>query len=286
MEKKALGRGLSALIPERAAREPAAGGVVNLKLQEIIPNPHQPRKEFDKSALDDLAASIREKGIIQPVIVRKKGAQGYELIAGERRFRAANLLGLKEIPAIIKEANDEETLELSLIENIQREDLNPMETAQAYQELIDKFNFTQEKIARVVGKARATVNNTLRILKLPAKIKDAIRNNLLSFSHARALLEITDEKEQVVLAEKIMSSELSVRELEGLLKHRRPKDARQKRAVSRASGEAPYIKNIQEELQHVLGTKVRIIQAKKRGRIEIDFYSAADLERILGVLKK
>lgn len=287
MEKKALGRGLSALIPERVLEKSAkaeAGGIVNLKIAEILPNPYQPREDFDEHGLEELAASIKEKGFIQPIIVRKNQVGKYELVAGERRLRAANLLRHNEIPAIVKEANDEESLELALIENIQREDLNPMEEARAYQKLMDKFNFTQEKISQVVGKARATVNNTLRILKLPQKIQEHIKKNLLSFSHARALLEIENTQEQLGLAEKIIASELSVRELENILKHRR--QHRGKKIKTVISHKEPHIRSIEEELQHILGTKVRIIQAKKRGRIEIEFYSLEDLERILGVLKK
>lgn len=288
MAKRALGRGLGALIPEKILTKSAAeesSGMLNLKLTQILPNPNQPREEFDKTALDELAASIKEKGFIQPVIVRKRTDGKYELIAGERRFRAANLLRYNEIPAIVKEANDEESLELALIENIQREDLNPVEEAQAYKKLIERFNFTQEKIAQVVGKARATVNNALRILKLPAKIQESIRKNLLSFSHARALLEIEDEKELLALADKIIASELSVRELENILKSKRKEKSKKIKAGGSASKD-PHIRAVEEELQHILGTKVRIIQAEKRGRVEIEFYSLEDLERILEVLKR
>lgn len=287
--RRALGRGLSALIPERATErtelKEEMQGMVNLKIEHISPNPYQPREEFDAQALQELAASIKEKGFIQPVIVRKGSDSKYELIAGERRLRAAKLLHYNEIPAIIKQVSDEESLEIALIENIQRENLNPLEEAQAYQRLVEHFNFTQDKIAQVVGKARSTVNNTLRILKLPLKIQEAIKTNLLSFSHARALLEIKSEEEQILFAERVLSSELSVRELENLLKHKRPDRGQKKRSINVSSGD-PYVKNIEEQLQHVLGTKVRIVQAKKRGRIEIEFYSPADLERILEVLKK
>lgn len=286
--KKALGRGLSALIPEKVLERPESkediGGMVNLKIEQIIPNPYQPREEFNVQALEELAASIKEKGFIQPVIVRKGLDGKYELIAGERRLRAANLLRCNEIPAIIKEVSDEESLEIALIENIQREGLNPLEEAQAYQKLIDRFSFTQEKIAQVVGKARTTVNNVLRILKLPAKIQEGIKKNLLSFSHARALLEVENKEEQQSLADKIISSELSVRELENILKHRRRE--KNKKPKAGMLQKEPHAAAIEEELQHILGTKVRIMQAKKRGRIEIEFYSPEDLERILDVLLK
>ena len=286
--RRALGRGLGALIPEKVLEKPAAkegvSGIINLKLEQILPNRYQPREEFDTQALQELAASIKEKGFIQPVIVRPASGGKYELIVGERRLRAANLLHYNEIPAIVKEANDEESLELALIENIQREGLNPIEEAQAYQKLIDRFNFTQEKIAQVVGKARTSVNNTLRILKLPQKIQESIRKNLLSFSHARALLEIENEKELLALAEKIIASELSVRELENILKHKRKEKSKKPKIAT--VYKQPHISAIEEELQHILGTKVRIIQAKKRGRIEIDFYSPEDLERVVEVLKK
>ncbi len=286
--KRALGRGLGALIPEKVLERPAAkegaSGIINLKLEQILPNRYQPREEFDTQALQELAASIKEKGFIQPVIVRPASGGKYELIVGERRLRAANLLHHNEIPAIVKEANDEESLELALIENIQREGLNPIEEAQAYQKLIDRFNFTQEKIAQVVGKARTSVNNTLRILKLPQTIQESIRKNLLSFSHARALLEIKNEKELLALAEKIIASELSVRELENILKHKRKEKSKKPKIA--AVYKQPHVSAIEEELQHILGTKVRIVQSKKRGRIEIDFYSPEDLERVVEVLKK
>lgn len=287
MEKKALGRGLSALIPGKKADSPLkepTGGILNLAIAEILPNPYQPREEFAPQALEELSASIKEKGFIQPVIVRNGRDGKYELIAGERRLRAAKLLHYKEIPAIIKDANDEESLELALIENIQREGLNPIEEASAYQKLIDRFNFSQEKIAQVVGKARTTVSNTLRILKLPVKIQEKIKKNLLSFGHARALLAVEDEKELLALAEKIIASELSVRELENILK-RKHKEKSNKLKFSSTESQ-PHIRAIEEELQHILGTKVRIAQSKKRGRIEIEFYSLGDLERILAVLKK
>lgn len=286
--KRALGRGLGALIPEKVLERPAAkegaSGIINLKLEQILPNRYQPREEFDTQALQELAASIKEKGFIQPVIVRPASGGKYELIVGERRLRAANLLRHNEIPAIVKEANDEESLELALIENIQREGLNPVEEAQAYQKLIDRFNFTQEKIAQVVGKARTSVNNTLRILKLPQTIQESIRKNLLSFSHARALLEIKNERELLALAEKIIASELSVRELENILKHKRKEKSKKPKIA--AVYKQPHVTAIEEELQHILGTKVRIVQSKKRGRIEIDFYSPEDLERVVEVLKK
>ncbi|HDZ76949.1 MAG TPA: ParB/RepB/Spo0J family partition protein [Candidatus Omnitrophica bacterium] len=285
MEKKALGRGLSALIPEKPIKQDhvIVGGITNLRIEEIVPNPYQPRKEFDPQALQDLTASIKEKGLIQPVIVRKREAGGYELIAGERRLRAAKLLQHKEIQVIIKEVNDEESLELSLIENIQREELNPLEQARAYQELIDKFKFTQGKIAQAMGKARTTINNTLRILRLPEKIQGYISSNLLSFSHARALLEIEDASEQTVLADRIIASELSVRQLEGLLKQKTP--LRHKKKKTAALNQPPHISALEEQLQHMFGTKVKIVQRKKRGRIEIEFYSQEDLKRILEVLK-
>jgi ParB family chromosome partitioning protein len=287
MEKKALGKGLGALIPEKINRfteKKDTSEISNLNIDQIKPNPYQPRKEFNPEALQELTSSIKEKGVIQPILVRKKKDGEYELIAGERRLRAAKLLKLNKIPAIIKDVNDDETLALSLIENIQREGLNPVEEACAYQELITKFNFTQEQIAQVMGKARSTINNTLRILKLPQKIQEYIKKNLLSFSHARTLLEIEDRNEQIQLAEKIVASELSVREVENLLKQRRPKETRRKKVLFQRRD--PNIAAIEEELQHILGTRVRIVQHKKRGRVEIEFYSFEDLERILEVLKK
>jgi ParB family chromosome partitioning protein len=225
--------------------------------------------------MDELMQSIREKGIIQPVIVRRAG-DNYELIAGERRFRACQTLGLAEIPVIVRDAEDEDALELSLIENIQRQDLNAVEEARAYKYLIEKFQITQEKLSEILGKARVTIANTLRILNLPQEIQEEIRKGRLSFAHGRALLELTDSNQQRRLAQETIAKRLSIRELENLIKTRRPRVARFKnRGVIE-----PAVAVLEEALQHALATRVRIVKQKKRGHITIEFYSQEDLDRV------
>ncbi len=281
MERKALGKGISALIPNQV--EDNGKKIVFLPLSQIRPNPLQPREDFDVEAMKELVQSIREKGIIQPILVRPKG-EFYELIAGERRLRAANTLQIKEIPAIIREANDRDSLEIALIENIQRKDLNPIEEARAYQYLIDKFNLTQDEISEVLGKARVTVTNILRILKLPLEIQKEIKNGRISFAHGRALLEIVDSNLQRRLVQDIIAKSLSVRELESMIKSRRLHLTIAKVRVKINTSD-PYTKIMEEELQQVLATKVRIVKKKKRGNIVVEFYSQEDLERIVHKIK-
>lgn len=282
MERKALGKGIGALIAEK---EPEQLGkeekIVFLKLNQIKANPFQPRKDFDTGSLEELMQSIKEKGIIQPVLVRRKG-DSYELIAGERRLRAASLLNLPEIPAIIRDVQDEDSLELALIENIQRQDLNPIEQARAYQYLIDKFHLTQERISEILGKARVTITNTLRLLSLPQEIQQEMKAGRISFAHGRALLEVTDTNLQRRLVQQIISQGLSVRELENMIKTSRPRIS--KRKIGPGMRE-PAVAIMEEELQHSLATKVRISKRKKRGHILIEFYSEEDLARIVNKLK-
>jgi len=279
MERKALGKGIGALIPEKESGP--KNEIFYVQTGQIRPNPFQPRKEFNPDAIEELAHSIKEKGVIQPLLVRNKGDY-YELIAGERRLRACKSLGLNEIPIIVKDVDDKDSLEYALIENIQREGLNPIEEAHAYQHLIDKFQVTQEKISEALGKARTTIANTLRLLKLPHEIQDELKKGRLSFAHGRALLEVEDENRQRKLMQETISKGLSVRELENLIKASRPKSAR--RRVIHVLRE-PYIAVLEEELQTILSTKVRISKMKKRGQISIEFYSQEDLERITGVIR-
>lgn len=281
MERRALGKGISALIPER---EPEAGGKVTvLKLDQIKPSTLQPREDFDAQALEELTHSIRQKGLIQPLVVRRKGDY-YELIAGERRFRAAHALQLNEVPVVIREdVGDQEALEISLIENIQRQDLNPIEEARAYQYLMHKFQISQEQLGELLGKARTTVANAMRLLNLPAEIQEEIKKGRISFAHGRALLEISDVNRQRRLVQEVISQRLSVRELENLIKMYRPRRAR---LAMRPAQREPLLAVLEEELQHVLATKVRISRRKKRGHIRIDFYSQEDLERIISTIKK
>ncbi len=279
MERKALGKGISALIPEKEFGHKEE--IIYVQTGQIKANPFQPREDFAPQGIEELAQSIKEKGVIQPLLVRRKGDY-YELIAGERRLRAANLLNLKELPIIIKDVEDRDSLEMALIENIQREGLNPIEKAHAYQYLIDKFQVTQEKISEVLGKARVSITNILRLLKLPQEIQEEIKKKRLSFAHGKALLELEDVNQQRRLAQETIAKQLSVRELENLIKAHRPKGI--KRRIGQSFRE-PYLAVLEEELQHILATKVRITKRKKRGHILIEFYSQEDLERILNILK-
>jgi len=282
MERKALGKGLGALIPERVVEGVShKEEIIYVQSNQVKPNPFQPREDFDQQSIEELAQSIKEKGVIQPLLVRRRG-DNYELIAGERRLRAANILGLKEIPIIVRDVSDQDSLELALIENIQREGLNPIEEAHAYQHLIDKFKVTQEKISEVLGKARVTITNTLRLLKLPHEIQQEMKKGRISFAHGRALLEIEDANHQRRLAQDIIAKGLSVRELESLIKTNRPKSI--KHNIGKGQRE-PLVAILEEQLQHALATKVRISKRKKRGHINIEFYSEEDLQRIVNVIK-
>lgn len=280
MERRALGKGISALIPER---QPETGDRTTvLKLDLVKPSTLQPREDFDPQALEELTNSIKQKGFIQPLVVRRKGDY-YELIAGERRFRAAHALQLSEVPVIVKEGiGDQEALELSLIENIQRQDLNPIEEARAYQYLMHKFQISQEKLGEMLGKARVTVSNAIRLLNLPVEVQDEIKQGRISFAHGRALLEIGDVNRQRRLAQEVITQRLSVRELENLIKMYRP---RARRGIPAGQRE-PVLVVLEEQLQHALATKVRISKRKKRGHIRIEFYSQEDLERITHLIKK
>ena len=286
MEKRALGRGLAALIPEKQT----AGniqmlelniqqGVLSIPVEKIKANKYQPREEFNQEALDNLAASIKEKGFIQPILVRLKNNE-YELIAGERRFRAAKKLGYKEIPAIIKEASDLDSLELSIIENIQRENLNPIDQANAYKRLQEEFNMTQENVADTIGKDRATVANILRLLNLPTKIQEYVSRGTISMGHARAMLSLSKESEQMRLCTKIIKDDLSVRDTESYAKNMAINKSKTKTIEK-----DPNLNSIEQELREIFGTKVKILKSKKGGKIEIEFYSDTDMERVLTLLK-
>lgn len=281
MERRALGKGISALIPTPEAESVKGDEILHVPLEQIKPSPFQPREDFDQQSMEELIQSIREKGVIQPVLVRRRG-DNYELIAGERRLRAANILHLKEMPIIVKDVEDQDSLEIALIENIQRQALNPIEQAHAYQYLMDKFKVTQEKISEVLGKARVSVTNTLRLLKLPQEIQEEMKKGRLSFAHGRTLLEIEDPNQQRRLAQETISKDLSVRELENLVKTQRRRIP--KRKIGQGLRE-PHLAVLEEELQHILATKVRISKRKKRGHILIEFYSQEDLERILKILR-
>ncbi len=277
MQKQALGKGLGALIPDLSSlddSEKKALGINEIELDKIIPNEYQPRKVFNDEKLKELAASIREQGVIQPVIVHKSGS-GYQLIAGERRWRASRLAGLKTIPALVKEATKRELLEMALIENIQREDLNPLEAAEAYKRLQDEFKLTQEDLARRVGKERSTVTNFLRILHLPKEVKQDLSTGALSMGHAKALLSLERSRDQIQAGALIVKKGLSVREAE-VLANRLKNPQREKKASQSAD-----LKSLEEKLRKSLGTKVSIARKAKGGRIVIEYYSAEELDRIL-----
>ena len=285
MEKRVLGRGLNALIQENSGlvkekvfESEIHQGITIIPIEKIKANKYQPRGDFDNKSIEDLSISIKEKGFIQPILVRSR--QGcYELIAGERRLRAAKVLKLKEMPAIIKEATDLDSLEISIIENVQRESLNPIDQAKAYKRLSDEFDITQDKIADTIGKDRATVANILRLLKLPQKIQEYVSRGTLSMGHARALLSLSSATEQTRLCTKVMKNDLSVRDTE---RYAKTWSSPKKKNVS---GKDPNLTSIEESLSQVLGTKVKIARSKKGGKIEIEFYSDKELEKIVTLLK-
>ncbi len=277
MQKVALGKGLGALIPDLSTlddNERKALGITEIELDKIIPNEYQPRKTFNDDKLNELAASIKEQGVIQPIIVHKAGS-GYQLIAGERRWRASRLAGLKSIPAIVKEATKRELLEMALIENVQREDLNPLEAAEAYKRLQDEFKLTQDDLAKRVGKERSTVTNFLRLLGLPKEVKQEIASGLLSMGHAKAILSLERTRDQILAAALIIKKGLSVREAEALSTRLR-KPSKEKKTVQNQE-----INFVEERLRKALGTKVSISPKSKGGRIVIEYYSSEELDRLL-----
>ena len=280
MEKRALGKGLKALIPDDVPLKSESRGAIQLKVSEIIPGRFQPRELFDPDKLKELMLSIKEKGVIQPVIVRPKG-DGYELIAGERRLRAVKELGIGQVPAIIKDVKDDEALEIALIENIQRDNLNPIEEAKAYQRLSEEFSLTQEQISEKVGRNRASVSNMLRLLRLPEKIKEEVYLGRISMGHAKAILMLDSEQSQLELCLKIIRRGLSVREAEYFVKRK----IVGKSHPARPRKHSTEIRAVEEELQKILGTKVTLLHYNKRGKILIEYYSNDDLERLLSLFR-
>jgi ParB family chromosome partitioning protein len=272
-KRPALGRGLSALIPDApAAQTPARAQEVDTDL--LKPNPFQPRTAMDEGRIDELARSIRANGIIQPIVVRKAGT-GYEIIAGERRWRASQRAGLLKVPIVVRETPDEQLLAAALIENIQREDLNPMEEAAAYRRLSEELHLTQEQIADAVGKDRSSIANIVRLLKLPVEMRENVSAGTLSMGHARALLALPDEAAQLRVGRDVVARHLSVRETEVLVKKSlepaAPKEGPKQDVHTRAA---------EDKLRFTLGTRVRIVRKRKGGKIEIDFASEDELQRI------
>ncbi|MEG6565633.1 ParB/RepB/Spo0J family partition protein [Thermoanaerobacterium saccharolyticum] len=269
--KRGLGRGLQALIPEIDEESPK--GVENIKISDIEPNQFQPRKHFDDESLKELSDSIKEHGIIQPIIVRKNDF-GYQIVAGERRWRAAKLAGLKEIPAIVKDFDDQKVMEIALIENLQREDLNPIDEAKAYKSLMEQFNLTQEEISKRVGKSRSSIANSIRLLNLDDEVQNMLMEGKITTGHAKVILALQDAEKQNMIAKKIVDKNLNVRETENLIKEvTSPKKKKRKESDA-------YIKEIEDNFCRFFGTKVKIIHGKNRGKILIEYYSEEDLSRL------
>jgi ParB family chromosome partitioning protein len=287
--RKALGKGLHSLLPVRNAPAPppampapetAEGNVQLLPIEQVKPNPDQPRRDFDQEALLELAQSIERDGIIQPLLARKTGPQQYQIIAGERRWRAAGIAGLKQVPVILRAADDQQVLELAIIENIQREDLNPIELAMAFQRMASELSLSHEQIGQKTGKQRTTITNAVRLLQLPVDLQQLIATDKLSSGHARALLKFEDEKLQRQIAERCVAEGWSVRQIEQFTKPGTAVDG-----VKPAKKEPPpldaNVKFAIEELERTLGTRVRIVpKGPKKGQIEIEYYSDDDLNRI------
>jgi len=286
VSKTGLGKGLSALIPIdndlNEEREP----VNEIEIGKIIPNSFQPRRVFEQDKLDELAESIREHGVVQPIVVRRLKSGKYELVAGERRLRASQQLGRDKIPAIVKELTDQQMMEIALVENIQRQNLNPVEEAHAYKRLLEEFKLTQEQLAQKVSKSRSFIANMVRLLNLPQEIIDNLSENKLTVGHARPLLAIDSEEIQIKLARDIIARNLSVRETEALIKRvvEEEKKKTEEKAAQREKGKeeklSPVMKDLESKLRSLCGTKVKIKDLGGKGKIEIDYYSADDLERI------
>ena len=291
-KKTGLGKGLDSLIPvhnntekEKAVVEKVVEKKTDtvLRITEIEPNKGQPRKNFNEDALEELADSIKQFGLIQPLVVQKRDGY-YEIIAGERRWRAAKKAGLKEVPVIIRDYTDEEMMEIALIENLQREDLNPIEEAQAYKKLINDYKLKQDEIAEKVSKSRVAITNSMRLLKLSEKVQDMIVDEMISSGHGRALLALNDKKMQEELANRIFDEKLSVRETEQIVKAlNNPKEKKQKEEYS----DNFVYEKIENEFKEIIGTNVSIKRkSQDKGKIEIEYYSTEDLERIIDLMKK
>ena len=293
VKRSGLGKGLDSLIPDNksskmvkktveAPKTPEnVSGQIMMKINEVEPNREQPRKNFEEDALLELADSIKQFGVLQPLIVQKK-KDYYEIIAGERRWRAAKLAGVKEIPVIIKEYTDQEIVEISLIENIQRENLNPIEEAMAFKKLLTEFHLKQDEVAERVSKSRTAVTNSMRLLKLSDKVQQMIVDDMISTGHARALLAIDDPEQQYILANKIFDEKLSVRETEMLVKDiKNPKKEKPKKEIQNSF----VYENLEERMKSVIGTKVHVNHKPNgKGKIEIEYYSDSELERIFELL--
>ncbi len=283
LKKIALGRGLDALIPDIGPFEERAKEYFECDINLIRPNRYQPRSRFSKTELNELSRSIKNQGIIQPLLVRKD-ENGYEIVAGERRLRAARIAGLSHVPVIVKTVTDADLLETSIVENVQREDLNPMEEAEAYHKLTTEFNLTQDQAASRVGKSRSAVANFLRLRKLPGQIKDSIMEGTLSMGHARALLGAETSALQNIVWRAVVSKGLSVRETENLIKGLKLEKKKTKRTST--SSEERHLSNLADDLSRRFGTKVKIKKRGQKGTVEFEYYDSDDLDRLLSLLQK
>ena len=278
MSRKALGKGLDALIPDlRPETISGQAGVLEVEIEEISANPYQPRTRISEKSLEDLKQSIAEKGVLQPVILRRKAGR-YELVAGERRLRAAKMASLRKIPAVVRQVSDSEALEIALIENLQREDLNPLDEARGYRELIRRFKVTQEQLAKKLGRDRSTITNALRLLNLPEEVKRGLEESKITVGHARAMLGLGDERQIIAVYRTVLHRGLSVRQVEAMVRQRLKPRVIRKGAVPALD---PEIGSIEQRLMRKLGTRVKILGRGGQGKIEIEFYSSDDLTRIL-----
>lgn len=296
MAKRGLGKGIGALFGNdieetdivaqdiHQINENDKEKVTSLKLAQIEPNKEQPRKNFDEEKLQQLADSIKQHGVIQPIIVKDLNNGYYQIVAGERRWRASRIAGLKEIPAIVRTYDELATMQIALIENLQREDLNPIEEALSYKALLDDFALTQEKVSEQVGKSRSAIANTIRLLSLPKQIQKLLEEGAISGGHARAILSVTSEEGKLQLTEKIIENELNVRQAEQLAKTLNAQKPKKESAQPQTSAFDLQLQGIQKRMSDLLGTKVKILNGSKKGKIEIEYYSANDLDRVLKLL--
>lgn len=277
VKKGGLGKGLDAIFAENTTE--SGSGAVELKISELEPNREQPRREFNEKAMAELADSIAQHGLLQPLLVRPLFGGGYQIVAGERRWRAARMAGLSEVPAVVREMSDHEVMELALIENLQREDLTPLEEANGYQTLLDKYGMTQDEVAKTVGKSRPAVANALRLLHLPEAIREMVERGELSAGHARTLLAFPDEASMLEAAKKAVEQGLSVRELERMAK--KAAEAQKEGEKPRPTRRIPYFDEVELSLHEHLGRKVRVAGNKTKGTLQIEFYGEEDLQRLM-----
>ena len=275
-KKSGLGKGLDAIFAENGTEE-SNRSAEELKLSDLEPNRGQPRKDFDDETLAELADSISQNGILQPLLVRPIFGGGYQIVAGERRWRAARMAGLTTVPAIIRELDDEQVMEIALIENLQREDLSPLEEAMGYQSLMDSYDMTQEEVAKIVGKSRSAVANVLRLLKLPEEVQSLIRSGQVSAGHGRALLSFPDDAEKIAVAKRVIEEDLSVREVERLAQ--KANEVPKKKDVKPRG--IPYFNEVELSLHDYLGRKVRVNGDEKKGTLQIEFYGQEDLSELI-----